>query len=196
MTLTRCCVGDEAKHRCIMGWSLELWCMLIERANPARLRGIHDEGVYDFWAGRQRLVPWQSPQWVQSSHRRCGGRAVMLKLEKLRDARNCTGTVGTPGTVNVCADSSVPSLFTLPRKSGNRYSGGANLFPAFPVAPSTREYEISSIYTAVPAVPIVPSEKHAVMLDRHARDPLAGDPGRAMSSFSAVPLPTIVSFPV
>ena len=30
--------------------------MLIERANPARLRGIHDEGVYDFWAGRQRLV--------------------------------------------------------------------------------------------------------------------------------------------
>lgn len=27
-----------------------------------------------------------------------------------------------------------------------------------------------------PLFPLVPSEKHAVMLDRHGRDPLAGDP--------------------
>jgi hypothetical protein len=78
--------------------------------------------------------------------------------------------------VNVCADSSVPSPFTLPGKVRTGTSGVANLFPLFPVAPSTREYEISRIYTAVPALPIVPSEKHPVMLDRHARDPLAGDP--------------------
>ena len=50
------------------------------------------------------------------------------------------------------------------------------MFPVFPTAPSAREYKISSIHAAVPAVPIVPGEKHVVMLDRHVRDPLVGDP--------------------
>ena len=110
------------------------------------------------------------------SHLRYGGRAVRLKLEKLREARNRTGTVGTPGTMNICADSSVPSPSTLPGKVGTGTRRSANLFPVFPVAPSTRGYKIPSIHAGVPAVPIVPREKHAVMLGLRVRDPLAGDP--------------------
>jgi hypothetical protein len=54
---------------------------------------------------------------------------MRLKLEKLREARNPAGTMGTTGTATICADPLGPSPFPFPRTVGTGARGGTNVFP-------------------------------------------------------------------
>ena len=78
---------------------------------------------------------------------------MRLKLERLRNTQNPVGTLGTTGTANVSAESSVPSLFPLPHGAGTNAGVRPNVFPLFPAVPREWEHEIASIDAAVPAVP-------------------------------------------
>lgn len=80
---------------------------------------------------------------------------MRLKLEKLREARNRTGTAETTVTANIHTDSSVPSMFLCPKRVGTDTSiGWSSAFPAFPSGLNDREREISGVNAAIPAVPI------------------------------------------